>query len=137
MTVRSLLTLLAVASTLTVAACGSDEESGAAAEENSTPQQAVSEIGTVTTTLDKALSQVKSGDRDAAEETLAESYTEHFEKVEGPLEKVDGDLKEEIEETLSTKIRGKVHDGASQGDIAAMIADVKQDLATAKTKLEQ
>jgi hypothetical protein len=137
MTVRSLLTVLAVASTLTISACGSNDEKSEAAAESSTPEQAVTEIGVVRTNLDKALAQVKAGNRDAADETLAESYTEHFEKVEGPLGKVDGELKEEIEETLSTKIRGKVHDGASAGDISAMIADVEKDLATAKAKLEQ
>jgi hypothetical protein len=137
MTARSLLTVLAVAFTLTLAACGSDGESNEASEETSTPQQAITEIGTVRSNLDKALAQVESGDREAAQETLAENYTEHFEHVEGPLGKVDHDLNEEIEETLATKLRGRIKDGAPASDLQAMIAGVKRDLATAESKLKQ
>src|SRR4051794_21067198 len=135
MTVRSLLTALAVASTLALAACGNDEESGETAEESTTPQQAIGEIGTVRANLDTALRQLESGDYPAAEETLAESYTEHFEKVEGPLGNVDHELNEEIEETLATKLRGRVKYGAPAGDVEALIGAVKRDLETAEAKL--
>src|SRR5688500_5502328 len=91
---------------LALGACGGDDDKASpAAEEESTPAEAVQEIGAVRTGLGQALEQLRAGDRKAAEETVAESYLQHFEKVEGPLDKVDHELNEELEETLKGELR--------------------------------
>jgi hypothetical protein len=137
MTARSILSVLALTASLALAACGSDDSAGgASAEEGSTPEQAVAEIGNVRTSLDDALAAVSSGDAAKADEILAEGYVEHFEKVEGPLEKVDPELKEELEETLATTLRDKVKAGASEAELQTLVDDVKADLDSAKGKLE-
>src|SRR4051812_40444441 len=110
MTLRSLLPLLAVSSSFALSACGGDDTAGesAAAEHGTTPERAVAEIANVRTSLDEAVAAVRRGDVDRADEILSEGYVEHFEHVEGPLEKVDHELNEELEETLATTLRDKV-----------------------------
>src|SRR4051812_38830574 len=94
---------------LTLGACGAeDDKAFAGAEEQATPAEAVQEIAAVRTGLDRAVAQLRTGDRKAAEETVAESYLQHFEKVEGPLDKVDHELNEELEETLKGELRKKI-----------------------------
>ncbi|MGH9363622.1 MAG: hypothetical protein ACRD2T_17060, partial [Thermoanaerobaculia bacterium] len=63
------------------------------AEAKSTPAQAIDEIGETSTGLDQALAQLRDGDAKAAKETVAETYLQHFEEVEAPLEsKLRSDL---------------------------------------------
>lgn len=138
MTLRTILPMLAVSGSFALAACGSDDTSGetAAAEKGSTPDQAVAEIANVRTSLDEAVAAVKAGDAKQADEILADGYVEHFEHVEGPLETVDPELKEELEQTLATTLREKVKSGASAAEVQALIADIKADLDTAESKLK-
>src|SRR4051794_31997078 len=101
MSLPKIVAALALSSSFALAACGSDKEkSSEASEEQSTPAQAIKEIGATRTGLDTAVKQVRSGDRKAAEETASETYLEHFEKVEGPLGEVDHELNEELEEAI-------------------------------------
>ena len=81
-----------------VAGCGSSSNSdpdSEAAEHQAAPSQAVTEIAAVRSGLAGALATYKSGDGAAADEQVGTAYLEHFEFVEGPLEKVDHELKEE------------------------------------------
>jgi hypothetical protein len=137
MTLRSSLSALALSGSLALAACGggNDKTSTGAAEAQSTPDQAIAEIAKVKTSLDAAVAAVEKGDAKQADEILSEGYVEHFEKVEGPLEKVDAELKEELEHTLATTIRDKVKGGASAGEVQALVASAKADLDTAEGKL--
>ena len=135
MRLRTLLPAFALTASLSLAACGSDD-STVTAEEGSTPEQAITEIGAVRTALDNALDAVRSGDKAQADEILSEGYVEHFEKVEGPLEDVDEELNEQLEETLAKDIRAKVNAGAPAGEVAELVDAAKADLVTAESKLK-
>jgi len=134
MTFRHAVSAIAVIAALALGACGSDDKSSE--EESATPAEAVTEIGSVESALDTALAQVKSGDRAAAEETVSEAYVDHFEKVEGPLEKVDEELNEELEESISSELRDTIKSGAPVARVQALVTEIKADLATAKGKLQ-
>jgi type IV pilus biogenesis protein CpaD/CtpE len=135
MKIRYVLLALASSAALALVACGEDKSSGAAAEKQASPTQAIAEIGNVEGALDTALAQVKSGDRAAAEETVSQAYVDHFEKVEGPLEKVDPEVKEKLEEAISSTLRDKIKSGAPAAEVQALVTQIKADLATAKAKL--
>ncbi|MEA2278958.1 MAG: hypothetical protein QOC78_3918 [Solirubrobacteraceae bacterium] len=137
MNARHATVSLAVAMSLAAAGCGGSDEKQKTSEAGSTPAQAVVEIGSVRDALDAGVAALAGGDRQKADDTIAEGYVEHFEKVEGPLEKVDHELKEELEETISTKIRGKIKDGGSVDEVRKMVEEAKGHLATAEAKLKQ
>ncbi|MGI8593880.1 MAG: hypothetical protein ACR2ML_05865 [Solirubrobacteraceae bacterium] len=137
MKLRSLVPVLGSCGALALVACGDDDDEGSKkAEEQSTPAVAVKEIGETETALDQAVSQLRAGDRKQAEETVAEAYLQHFEKVEGPLGKADPKLKEELEEAISGEVREKIRSGASVSQVTKLVSDIKGDLATAEGKLK-
>jgi ABC-type enterochelin transport system substrate-binding protein len=133
---RTALVSLALVSALALAACGGESESEEAAEQNATPAQARAEIGEVRKALDTALAELKEGDVKAADNTVSEGYLEHFEKVEGPLEKVDGQLNEKLEDSIREELREKIQDGGSLAEVTQMVNAIKADLATAEQKLQ-
>jgi hypothetical protein len=135
MTSTKVLPVLVAA--LTLGACGTGEEEGGEARpsEKEAPAEAVREIGAVRDGLDLAVRQLREGDRRRAEDTVAETYVTHFEKVEGPLEKVDHELNEELEEAISQELRDEIRSGASVSSVSGMVQDVKGDLAVAERKL--
>jgi hypothetical protein len=133
---RSAFVSLAIVSALALAACGGESESEEAAEQSATPAQARAEIGEVRKALDTAVGQLREGDAEAADNTVSEGYLEHFEKVEGPLEKVDGELNEKLEDSIREELREKIQDGGSVAEVTQMVAAIKTDLATAEQKLQ-
>jgi hypothetical protein len=137
MTLRRLIPLLALAGSVLLAACGgSDSPSEAATEASTTPGQARVEIGKVRSAIDDALASLKQGDRAAAGEAIAEGYVEHFEKVEGPLEKADPELKEKLEDSISTDLRDKIKSGASRADVEQLATSIRANLDNAERKLK-
>ena len=137
MTLRRFIPVLALSGSLLLAACGgSDSSSEAESEASTTPAQARAEIGKVQTAIGDALASMKQGNRAAAGEAVAEGYVEHFEKVEGPLEKVDPELKEKLEESISTDLRGKIKSGASRAEVQQLAGSIRADLDTAESKLK-
>jgi hypothetical protein len=133
---RTALVSTALVSALGVAACGGDSESEEAAEQNATPAQARAEIVQVRKALDSAVTQLKEGDAEAADNTVSEGYLEHFEKVEGPLDKVDHELNEKLEDSIREELREKIQDGGSVAEVTQLISAIKADLATAEQKLQ-
>jgi hypothetical protein len=124
--------VLASCGALALAACGEGSE---AAEKQSSPGEAVMEIGKTGTALDQAVALLRAGDRRQAEETVAEAYLQHFEKVEGPLGKVDSRLNEELEEAISGELREKIRGGRPVSEMTRLVREIKGDLATAEGKL--
>jgi hypothetical protein len=116
MPLRPVVAALALVSSLALAACGSDG-GGKTEEENATPA-------------------MKEGDPKAAENAVSEGYLQHFEKVEGPLEKVDAELNEKLEDGIRENLRAKIRDGGSVAEVTRMISAIKGDLATAEQKLQ-
>jgi DNA anti-recombination protein RmuC len=143
MSIRHFAVALALASSLALAACGSDEDNAAQsvetaaeqAEEQATPAQARAEIGEVRAALDSALASLRDGDAKAAEDAVSEGYLQHFEKVEGPLAKVDEELNEQLEDTIREELRDSIRNGGSVEQVTKMISEIKADLDTAEQKL--
>ena len=125
-----LLATLALGAT---AGCGGSDESE---EDSATPAEAVAEIGEIKTLLATAVDQVRSGDADAAEETVGDAYLEHFESVEDPLGERDHDLMEELEEAISTDLRNDIKDGKSADEIETKVDEIKADLDKAVELLQ-
>jgi hypothetical protein len=133
---RTALVSLALVCALGLAACGGESESEEAAEQNATPAQARAEIGEVRKALDTAVAEFKEGDAKAADNTVSEGYLEHFEKVEGPLGKVDEELNEKLEDSIREDLRETIQDGGSVAEVTQKIDAIKADLATAEQKLQ-
>ena len=129
----AVLILLLAALALAVAGCGGSDESE---EESATPAEAVAEIDEIKTMLATAVDQVRAGDADAAEETVGDTYLEHFEKVEHPLGEEDHELMEELEEAISTDLRNDIKDGKSADEIEAAVAAIDTDLDRAVVLLQ-
>ena len=120
-------------------ACGDDDKSSSGKEESeatASPQKAVAEIATVKELLAEAVKQVEDGDRAAAEETVSEAYVEHFEIVEGPLEKVDEELNEELEEKIREQLRDEIKNDAPATEVKKLVGEIDGELDTAAKKLE-
>ena len=136
MSLRTAAVSLALVSALVVAACGgSDTESEEAAEQQATPAEARAEIGETRRALDSAVASLRDGDAKAADNAVSEGYLQHFEKVEGPLGKVDQELTEKLEDSIREELREKIQDGGSVGEVTRMVSEIKADLATAEQKL--
>ena len=125
-----LLATLALGAT---AGCGGSDESE---EDSATPAEAVAEIGEIKTLLSTAVDQVRSGDADAAEETVGDAYLEHFESVEDPLGERDHDLMEELEEAISTDLRNDIKDGKAADEIETKVDEITADLDKAVEVLQ-
>jgi high-affinity iron transporter len=131
---RPFLAVLALSATAGLAACGSDDK-GTTTEAAATPDKAIAEIGETRDALDQGLAAFKAGKSSQAQEILSEAYVQHFEEVEGPLNKVDHELNEKLEEAISREIRDKVKDGAPVAEVEALVKTVKADLDAAEAKL--
>jgi hypothetical protein len=136
--IRPITAVFVTAGAFGLVACGGNdgESSTAAKAANVTPAQAVTEIAAVRKALDDGVAALQSGDRSKADDIVSEGYLEHFEKVEGPLEGVDGELKEELEEKINGDIRDKIKDGASAAEVQKLVDEAKQDLSKAESKLQ-
>jgi hypothetical protein len=132
MKLRSALLTCTLTGSFALAACGNDSKSSA---EQTSPTTAIDEIAQVKAGLDRAAEQVASGDSAAAEETVSDTYVDHFEKVEDPLGKVDHELNEELEEGISTELRDEIKSGASAAKVRKHVDELKADLDTAAEKL--
>jgi hypothetical protein len=133
--IRPALTTLALGSALALVACGEDKKATAGGQPDGTAN-AIAEIGETRTALDQGLTAFKAGDKARAHELVSEGYVEHFEEVEGPLEKVDHDLKEKLEETIAMGIRDKIKQGAPVAEVEALVGQARADLTTAEQKLK-
>src|SRR3954449_2015026 len=116
------------------AGCGSSQEgsSEASKEEKATPQQEIQEIAAVRQGLDQAIATYRSGDRSAADQQVGDTYLQHFELVEGPLEKADKELNEELEDGIREELRGLIKDGAPQAQEVKLHQEIAADLDKAE-----
>src|SRR5882672_932898 len=114
---------------------GTDSATEARDEASATPQKAIQEIAAVRKGLDQAMSTYRSGDKAKADEQVGDTYLQHFELVEGPLEKADGPLKENLEDGIREELRGKIKAGASQASVAKLYAEIDAELDKAEAAL--
>ena len=131
------IAVAAILSTSLLVACGGDDDDSGSqsAATQSTPTKAIDEIDETSAGLDQALTQLRSGDVKAAKETVAETYLQHYEEVEAPLEKVAPELNEKLEEGISTDLRGDIGKESAE-QITHQVNQLKLGLATAKSRLQ-
>jgi hypothetical protein len=126
----------AVAASLTLAACGGDDKQVAAKQdEQSTPARALRETGKVREELAAAVATYKRGDEAAATSRAEDAYLDHFELVEGALEKQDPELKETLEHAIREQLVGAMKDHEPASEVEAMAQAIDRDLATAEAAL--
>jgi hypothetical protein len=126
-----------LSSSLGLAACGgSDSSSSSTSEqENASPAVAVMEVGETRDALKAALATYKSGDAAGAQEQVAEAYVSHFEEVEGPLERKDDELKEDLEHAISGDLRASMKAGRPAAAVEAQVKQIVADLDKAEAAL--
>lgn len=129
---RSAVLTAGLTASLALAACGGDEQTAPPAASAS---EARSEAAATRASLQKALAQMKAGDRKAAGNTVSEGYLQHFEDVEGPLDKVDHELNEKLEDGIKDDLREKIKSGAPASEVEQLVASLDADLATAERRL--
>lgn len=120
---------------LVAAGCGDDEEEATTEDAAATPQQAITEIGAVRQGLTQGLAAYRAGDAQRADKVIGDAYLEHFEIVEGPLEEVDPELNEELEELISTEIREQIEAGAPPNEVQALVQEAQTGLDQAEAAL--
>ena len=86
--------------------------------------------------LDQALELYRAGDLQGALDEVAETYEDHFEHIEGPLEKVNTDLKEDLEALIATKLRAAITAKATVAEFEALVVEARTKLAIAKGLLK-
>ena len=136
MSLRTVVVSLVLVPALALAACGSESDGEEAAEQQASPAEARAEIGEVRKSLDSAVASLREGDAQAADDAISEGYLEHFEKVEGPLGKVDGELNEKLEDSIREELRGKIKDEAPKAEVQQLADAIKADLTKAEAALK-
>ena len=120
---------------LTVGCGSSDESTDAADSEAATPQQALTQVRATRDGLTKALNTYRSGDHAAADRQVGDTYLEHFERVEGPLEKADKELNEQLEDAIREELRGKMKADAKMAEVERLADQIMADLDRAEAAL--
>jgi hypothetical protein len=135
--IGAMAALLAIAAA--AAGCGSSDSDSdrEAAEHQATPPQAIAQIAAVRSGLTEALATYKSGDHAAADEQVGTAYLEHFELVEGPLEEVDHELTEELEDGIREHLREAMQDDAPTSQVRKLVDQLDAQLEEAKAALQQ
>jgi hypothetical protein len=132
-----LTTLTTLLAAMALAACGSDSKSSEESEEQSaTPAQAIERIDNVRSGLDDAVAKYKAGDEKTADQIVGDTYLEEFEHVEGPLDKVDHELNEELEDGIREELRDKIKKGESVRQVETYVSDLKTKLDRAEAALQ-
>lgn len=136
---RPLIVAAPVAVLALAAGCGDGESSTtdkAEVEADAIPRQAIAEIQQVRAGLAAGLAAYKQGEDEKAEELVGDAYLEHFENVEHPLEEVDHELNEELEELISTEIRNEMKDGVKPAQVETLVDEANHELDEAEKAMK-
>lgn len=125
-----------IAATLALAACGDDSGGSPEAEPAASPEVAITEVEATQEGLQEALDTYSGGDQAAAADQASETYLQHFEVVEGPLEDVDAELTEELEEAIREDLVGAMESGDPVPDVRKLVEEIDADLAEATEALQ-
>jgi hypothetical protein len=131
---KKLTTILLASCALALAACG-DDDGGEETHATVTPQVAIEEIAAVRAGLADALAEYTSGDAETAAEIVEETYLQHFELVEGPLEEADAELNEELEDEIREDLVAQIESNASVAEVKRLIAQIEAGLDEAEAAL--
>lgn len=121
--------------------CGSstnsDDKASEEAEHGTTPQQAIAQIAQVRSGLAEALATYKAGDAATADEQVGDTYLQHFELVEGPLDEADHELKEQLEDTIREELREQIRADAGAAKISQLVKEIDAKLDEAEQALSK
>jgi hypothetical protein len=119
------------------AGCGGGEgtKSSTAGAAQAGATKAIAEIPAVRKGLDQAVATYRSGDRTTADTQVGDTYLQHFELVEGPLEKADRNLKARLEASIREKLRSRIKAGAPETEIGRLRGQIDRDLDRAEAAL--
>ncbi|HET6448325.1 MAG TPA: hypothetical protein VFG31_04375 [Conexibacter sp.] len=116
--------------------CGSsNDDTAKEAEHSTTPRQAIAQIAHVRSGLADALATYRAGDARAADEQVGDTYLQHFELVEGPLDKADHELKEQLEDTIREELRQQIRADAGTAKVAQLVSEIDAKLDSAEQTL--
>lgn len=136
MKVRTGAAMAALAIAAFALGCGSgDDKAAPKAEHTATPQQAIAEIAKVRSGVAEALATYEEGDTGAADQQVGDTYLQHFELVEGPLEEVDPELTEQLEDTIREELREQIRADAGAARVKALVREIDAKLDQAETAL--
>jgi ABC-type glycerol-3-phosphate transport system substrate-binding protein len=121
------------AASLTLAACGGDDEDKET-EKAASPAVALKEAGETKAAITAALASYTAGDAAKAEEQVAEAYVSHFEEVEHALEERDEALNERLEESISGDLRQAIK-AKDDAKVAKLGREIVADLTKAEAAL--
>jgi hypothetical protein len=136
---RRVTVILATTGTaLALGACGQDRSAATRAPEpeNASAATALKELGETRDGLVVAQRAYAAGDRAMAKEGVAEAYVSHFEEVEGPLGRRDGDLKERLEEAIREDLRKLIDRRAAGPVVTRALRGIYADLDRAEALLK-
>lgn len=125
-----------IAAALALSACGDDDSTTSEAEQTSSPETAIAEIGETEKGLNEALATYEKGDEAGAADQVTETYLQHFELVEPPLEEVDEELTEELEEAIREELVSAMEAGDPVADVTALVKQIDADLGEAAKALQ-
>ena len=130
---RALPILVVIGAAALVAACTTPAASVAPSASTLTVQE---QITATKAGLDEALAAYQTGDEAKADQLAGDAYLEHFEFVEGPLDAVDKELTEELEDLIRDDLREAIKAGKPVSEIEAMINEARTKLDEAAQKLQ-
>lgn len=133
---RPALAATVVSGVLAMAGCGDDGDTSTGAEQSVTPETAIAEVEETQSGLTDALATYSSGDDAAAADQATETYLQHFELVEGPLEEVDPELTEELEEMIREELVGAMEAGDPVPEVTALVDEIDAGLDDAAKQLQ-
>lgn len=110
--------------------------SSSPAASSAPPVDVLAEVDATAAGVDDAVAAYEAGDADDALELATAAYLEHFELVEGPLEAVDEELTELLEDKIREDLRALISAGAAATEVRALGTEILDLLDQAKTKLE-
>jgi hypothetical protein len=136
---RPLSLAIGLAGLALLVGCGDGDSSSSEKEEHAaaaTPQKAIAEIALVRAGLAAGLAAYENGDAKKADQLIGDSYLEHFEVVEGPLDESDEELKEELELLISTEIRQEIKQGKEPAQVETLVEEANKQLDRAEKALK-
>ncbi len=137
MPTKLIVAVSAALASVALVACGNPPAKDVPAKgETATPEQALQEIDVVRKDLIRVTHMLQTGRRKPAGEVAAETYVQHYEKVEHVLGGIDKKLNEKIEENLSGKLRQEIRGKTPVKKIVKFITAIDADLGRAQDELK-
>lgn len=133
----SALVMLVAVALVAVIGCSPAASASPSAAASASPTLTVLEqIAATSEGITAALAAYKDGRNNQAVELVNDAYLSHFEFVEAPLEAVDPELNELLEDKIREDLRAKMTAAAPIDEVTALGSEIVELLAQASDKLK-